>query len=80
MPIGIPMGAEDVAGENPMGIVITGLPVKAARMPFRPDWLGEPTGTTRFFCSGYMIASRLCARKVEWRVRVRLAIMDCLVK
>lgn len=37
IPTGIPIGASAVAGENPMGTVTTGEPVRAARMPFR--WL-----------------------------------------
>ena len=51
-PIGTPFGAESVAGENPAGIVTTGDPVNAARIPFLPDCEAAPIFTTRFFCSG----------------------------
>jgi len=80
IPIGTPIGASSVAGENPAGIVTTGNPVTAPRIPFLPDWDGEPTLTTRFFCSGYMIASRSLVLKVVFNVRIRFWIVRCLLK
>lgn len=50
--MGTPIGAEAVGGEKAAGMVRTGEEVRAARIPLRPDWDGEPMGTTRFFCSG----------------------------
>ena len=37
IPIGTPIGASTVEGEKPAGTVTTGEPVRAARIPFRPD-------------------------------------------
>lgn len=37
IPMGTPIGASSVGGEKPAGTVTTGDPVRAARIPFRPD-------------------------------------------
>lgn len=72
MPIGTPRPASAEWDEKPAGTVTTGEPVSAASIPLRPDCDGAPIFTTRFFCSGYIIASRLFRLNVSCSARVRL--------
>ena len=55
-----------VMGKKIPGIQTAGLPVNAARIPFRPLCTVSPTGTTSRFWCGYTIASRRSLSKHAW--------------